>query len=486
MRSRPASTSLSRRTLLTAAAGALAAAALPAHATKHGGARYTLTARPGKAGLRGLAKRETEIWGFDGATPGPLLRVRQGARLDVKLVNRLAQPTTIHWHGIRVPNDMDGVPDLTQHAVAPGELFPYSFVCADAGTYWYHPHGHSSEQLGRGLYGVLVVEEARPPRVDRELVWVLSDWKLTDDGAIHPDFANAQERSHDGRLGNVVTVNGAPGGRVPLIRNERVRLRLLNAANARIFELGFEGHDPWLIALDGQPVAPRRLGQERFVLGPGMRADFILDGTGAYGEGHPLLYYPPAEDPVPLLRLVYGDDEPARAKPLPPPTPLAANPIAVPNLARAERHELVFAGGATPGNMPDMGQPGQMPPPADGAHPHGSWTVNGKAMLASADGHDHRRTPPLLTLRRGATAIFALKNDTVFDHPIHLHGHTFRVLSRNGKKLATPPLTDTVLMAQQDSVEIAFVADNPGDWMLHCHILEHQESGMGAVFRVTA
>ena len=117
-----------------------------------------------------------------------------------------------------------------------------------------------------------------------------------------------------------------------------------------------------------------------------------------------------------------------------------------------------IAGGATPGNMPGMGQPGQMPPPPAGAHPHGTWTINGKAMLLSADDtHDHRREPPLLTLKRGTTAIFALKNDTVFDHPIHLHGHTFRVLSRNGKKLATPLLTDTVLMTQQEAAELAFV-----------------------------
>jgi FtsP/CotA-like multicopper oxidase with cupredoxin domain len=475
---------ITRRALIAGAAGAALAAAAPAEATRHRGLRRTLTARPGRAALRGLGKPETEIWGFEGRAPGPVLRLRQGERLDVTLVNRLPQATTIHWHGIRVPNDMDGVPDLTQHAVAPGELFPYSFVCEDAGTFWYHPHGNSAEQLGRGLSGVLVVEEKRPPRVDRELVWALSDWKLTDDGAVEPDFANAHERSHDGRIGSVVTVNGLPGGDVPLRANERVRLRLLNVANARIFELGFEGHDPWLMALDGQPMKPRRLGQERLVLGPGMRADLFLDATAGYGEGHPLLYYPPGEDPVRLLRFVYPDRPPLRAKPLPPPAALAPNPIAVPDLARAERHEILFAGGATPGmNMPRM--QGQDQSNGGAAHPHALWTVNGKSMESHAGGHDHRRIPPLLTLRRGSTALFTLKNDTVFDHPIHLHGHTFRVLSRNGKALPAPLLTDTVLMAQQDIVEIAFVADNPGDWMLHCHILEHQESGMGAVFRVT-
>jgi FtsP/CotA-like multicopper oxidase with cupredoxin domain len=476
---------LSRRDVLAGAgAAALAALPFPAGAEKRAAARYTLTARPGKASLRGPHLPATEIWGFEGTAPGPILRVRQGQRLDVQLVNKLAQPTTIHWHGIRVPNDMDGVPNLTQHAVMPNEVFPYSFVCADAGTYWYHPHGNSSEQLGRGLSGVLIVEEARPPHADREFVWVLSDWKLTDDGGIDPDFANPQERSHDGRIGNRITVNGEPGGTVALRPNERVRLRLLNVANARIFELGFEGHDPWLIALDGQPVAPKRLGKERLALGPGMRADLLLDANGDPDLRHPLLVYPPGDDPAPLLRFAYRDEAPVRAAPLPRPAPLAPNPIAAPVLARAERHRLIFAGGAQPG-MHMQAQP-QRPP--DGAHPHaGLWTVNGQAMAHDSGAtHAHGTMPPLLTLKRGASVIFTLKNDSVFDHPIHMHGHTFRILSRNGNALPAPLLSDTILMSQQETAEIAFVADNPGAWMLHCHILEHQESGMGAIFRVAS
>ena len=136
-------------------------------------------------------------------------------------------------------------------------------------------------------------------------------------------------------------------------------------------------------------------------------------------------------------------------------------------------------------HMPGAASPGP-PPPSDPVHAHAVWTVNGKAMIHDGNKHDHSRIAPLLTLKRGTSTIFALTNDTVFDHPIHLHGHTFRILSRNGKRLPDMPLTDTILMRQQEQAEIAFVADNPGDWMLHCHILEHQESGMGAVFRVAS
>jgi FtsP/CotA-like multicopper oxidase with cupredoxin domain len=480
---------LSRRRFLAASAAASGSALLwapPAMATRHRGAAHILTARTGTAALRGANKPATAIWGFEGTAPGPVLRLRQGDRLNATLVNRLPQPSSIHWHGIRVPNDMDGVPGVTQDATMPNEVFPYSFVCADAGTYWYHPHGNSSEQLGRGLWGVLVVEETRPPEADRELIWVIGDWKLNDDGTINSDFANEQERTHEGRIGNTITVNGAPGGEIPLRRNERLRIRLLNVANARIFELGFEGHDPWLIALDGQPVPPRKLGAEKLVLGPGMRADLLLDADRADGERQPLLHYPPGEDPEALLRFTYLDQSPVRPQPLPPPAALAANPIGVPNLARAERHSVVFSGGATPGNMPGMRKPGETPPPQTGDHPHGSWTVNGKALIHDGHAHSHARIAPLLTLRRNASVIFALKNDSVFDHPIHLHGHTFRIVSRNGKPLAVPICTDTILMTQQEEAEIAFVADNPGDWMIHCHILEHQAAGMGAIFRVSA
>jgi FtsP/CotA-like multicopper oxidase with cupredoxin domain len=210
-----------------------------------------------------------------------------------------------------------------------------------------------------------------------------------------------------------------------------------------------------------------------------MRADLLLDAAAAPGARLPLLYYPPGDDPTPLLHMAVSDEAPLRPAPLPPPAPLAANPIAAPDLARAERHALVFAGGARPGEH----RPGQMQ--QDSAQTHGVWTVNGRPFDHGPSGSDHRRIPPLLTLKRGASIVFDLKNDTVFDHPMHLHGHTFRILSRNGKAQAAPQLSDTILMSQQESAEIAFVADNPGDWMLHCHILEHQEAGMGAVCRVT-
>src|SRR5690606_34269320 len=202
---------------------------------------------------------------------------RQGERVRIAVENRLPQPTTVHWHGLRVPNAMDGVPDLTQPAIEPGGRFVYEFDLPDAGTFWYHPHARSAEQVGRGLSGAFIVEEREPPAVDRDVVWVLDDWRLTPEVAIAGGFNDLRDASHAGRLGNTVTVNGRIPDRFAVRRGERVRLRLVNVSNARIFSLVFEGHAPLVIAVDGHPVEPHAPGGGRVVLGPAMRADLLLD-----------------------------------------------------------------------------------------------------------------------------------------------------------------------------------------------------------------
>ncbi len=204
--------SLTRRRLLAGAGASLTAVSLPralhAEPLTSDGFRV-LRARPGQTRLRGDREPPTAIWGYDGAVPGPTLRIRQGDELKVRLVNDLSQPTVIHWHGLRLPNAMDGVPHLTQMPVEPGASFDYRFTAPDAGTFWYHSHFMSSEQVERGLYGVLVVEEPQPAAVDRDVVLVLDDWRLTGSGAIHPSFGNMHDAAMAGRLGQYVTLNSA-------------------------------------------------------------------------------------------------------------------------------------------------------------------------------------------------------------------------------------------------------------------------------------
>ncbi len=473
---------LSRRGFIATALAGTAAASLP-HAGRGAPAlrEIALRAAPARARLVPEPYPETAAWCYNGSVPGPEIRLMQGQRLRAIVENALAEETTVHWHGLRVPNAMDGVPHLTQPPIAPGDRFVYEFEALDAGTFWYHPHQRSFEQVGRGLYGPLIVEEPNPPRVDRDVVWVLDDWRLTPEAEIAGDFENAHDMSHAGRLGNTVTINGRVPETFAVQTGERIRLRLVNAANARIFALDFEGHEPQVIALDGQPVAPHVPEGGLVVLGPAMRADLILDFGQDPGSGTPVIDRFHRGNEYRLVDLAYGET-PLRSFAPDWPVTLPANPLAEPDIAAARRHEVTFSGGMMGGMvMREMGldQPGS----AMGSgmmgmmHDQGIWFINGKA----AEGHV---LEPMLMLERGASHVLAMTNATAFHHPIHLHGHSFRVISRNGQATLHREWQDTVLVAPRERVEIALVADNPGDWMFHCHILEHQAAGMMGVIRV--
>ena len=277
-----------RRRDFLAAAGALGSAPLLTAcglnpARPPAGIETLLTAAPGRRRLLGDTAPDTGVWAYNDEVPGQLLRCRQGDILDLHLRNRLPAPTSLHWHGLRVPNAMDGVPGLTQAPVAPGEDFHYRFTARNSGTFWYHPHFASAEQLERGLHGAIVVEEAQPPAVDRELVWVLDDWRLLADGNLDEGFDNRHDASHGGRLGNTATVNGRVPPDLSVRRGERIRLRLVNAANAWIFGLDFQGHSPRVIAYDGHAVEPHAPPGGLVTLGPSQRVDLILDLTGEPG-----------------------------------------------------------------------------------------------------------------------------------------------------------------------------------------------------------
>jgi FtsP/CotA-like multicopper oxidase with cupredoxin domain len=462
-----------RRVLAASAAGvalAYARFAVPQHMPK--GLRPAAT----RQGLVGAGNPDTAVWSYNGTVPGPELRFKQGERLRIAVENALDVDTTVHWHGVRVPNAMDGVPQLTQPPIkANGGRFTYEFELRDAGTYWYHPHLGSPEQVGRGLYGPLIIDEAEPPAVDRDAVWMLGDWRLDREARIVEDFGNFMDASHAGRIGNTVTVNGAIRETFELRGGERVRLRLVNAANARIFGLEFRGHDPMIIALDGQPVEPHRPEGGRVVLGPSMRVDLLLDAAGEPGRTYQVVddFYP--RRAYRLLDLRYAAERLRGGRAGGPPPKLAPNPLSEPDLARAQRHRIEFGGGMM-GNMPGMGMGGMQG--MQMSH-RMAWTVNGKPM--PDNGHAHE---PILQLGLGRSYVLELVNDTQWHHPIHLHGHAFRVITRDGKPTRRREWLDTALLDPRSRAEIAFVADNPGGWMLHCHILEHQASGMMAVIRV--
>ena len=343
----------SRRRFLALTSAAAALSSLPAKASAS--SSFTLKAAPGKTRFSPGSTAATAVWSYNNKVPGPEIRVRQGDQIQVVVENALSEETTVHWHGVRTPNAMDGVPMLTQVPIAPGEAYLYEFNAIDAGTFWYHPHQRSFEQVGRGLYGPLIIEEREPPRVDRDITWVLDDWRLTGDSQISGDFGNRHDMSHNGRVGNTVTINGKRQETFAVRPNERIRLRLINAANARIFGLNFKGHDPMVIALDGQPIMPHHPEDGLIVLGPAMRADLMIDMTAKAGARHPVTdrFYQGLE--YRLVDLAY-DAMPLRGRASDWQLALPINPLPEPDIKNAVRHDVVFNGGMMGGMaMAEMG-----------------------------------------------------------------------------------------------------------------------------------
>jgi FtsP/CotA-like multicopper oxidase with cupredoxin domain len=428
-----------------------------------------LTARTGLARLAPASHPETAIWGFDGTVPGPTLRVAQGARVTRRFLNELPQPSTIHWHGIRIDNAMDGVPGVTQTAVAPNADFLYDFVVPDAGTYWYHPHNRTWEQMARGLSGALIVEEPENgPDVDADEVLLIDDWRLDEDAQIAGGFGNLHDGAHAGRIGNWITVNGNGDWRQSVTQNSRHRLRLVNTANARIFTLEATGLAGWVVALDGMPLeVPQAF--ERLILAPAQRADVIVDVVAEDGEDAHLVSF---EHDGGYAIATFAVQGRLRASRLGDPRALPANPVpGLGPLEGARTVDLLMQGGAM-GGMTSAMMGGQMTDMRAMAQAGKVWSFNGMADMPDT---------PLVTADRGETVRITITNDTAWAHAMHLHGHHFRQIAPDG---TMGPLRDTLLMNANEIAQIAFVADNPGDWLLHCHMLEHAPSGMMTWLRV--
>jgi FtsP/CotA-like multicopper oxidase with cupredoxin domain len=432
--------------------------AYPEHARPNGVVHdVTLTAAPAVVSLGG---RPLEVWAYNGQVPGPTLRVRLGDTLRATLVNRLPQPTTIHWHGVRVPNAMDGVPGVTQPPVAPGETFVYEFTPKDAGTFWFHPHLRSSEQVERGLFGVLIVEDEVPPAYSRDEVWVLDDLLLTPAGQISPQFNTRHDLAHDGRWGNVITVNGNVAPTLAVKAGERIRLRLVNVANGRVFAPDFSGLEARVIAVDGM-YAARPLDPAGFDVAPGNRLDVDITIPPSLRGQRLALTDRFTRRPVLLGEIAVADEVVD--------TPRLASP------ARAHVPEWRTATGAPVRSVYRLN--------ARAGGPFGiQWTINGEAFThEGAHGEPHE---PIQVLPAGEWSKLRFVNESFRLHPMHVHGQFFKVLSRNGKPVDEPHWRDTVLVHGQETVDVGMVPQDEGRWMLHCHILEHAESGMMTLVEV--
>ena len=412
----------------------------------------------------------TLVWSYGAGVPGPQIRVRQGARVQCRLLNVLPQATSVHWHGIRIDNAMDGVPGLTQEAVPTDTSFEYDFVVPDAGTYWYHAHNRSMEQIARGLFGPLIVDEADGPDIDHDMTLMLDDWRLDPEtGQIIDDFDNGHDLSHAGRLGNLVTVNGEFDPSYQVKTAERLRLRLINAANARIFDVALDGLKGWIAALDGMPLEMPLAIEDSFPLAPAQRADLIVDVIADVGQTASVVSMESGGS-FGLVRFVVAGVSATTARfgiqPLP------ANPLPDVVLQDTPLHRMALQGGAMRWldhailgdnelSGKDLAQLGRF------------WALNGYA---------ERPEVPFLDTKLGKTHRIEFANETAFAHAMHLHGHHFRLILPDG---TLGPWRDTVLVERGQTRQLVLVADNPGNWLLHCHILGHAESGMVSWFRVS-
>jgi len=460
---------MKRRTFIKAGinAGAMAAmmTVLPLASRAAGVRRYAITAAPAVWHLGQADRPATDLWLYGGTSPGPMIEAVRGEELEVEFQNNLQVPTTMHWHGIRNLNEMDGVPDLTQSAIEPGDSFTYRFPLRDAGTFWYHAHNKGWEQLARGLYGPLIVREADEAAGLRDITLVADDWRLDDDYQLHEaSFGSLMDWSHQGRLGNWLTVNGATDPDVPVAAG-LVRMRLINAANARTLAFRMDNLEPMrVVALDGAPCTPFEA--ETIRVAPAQRVDIMVELT----KGGVRLEEVSTGDPVGAARLVVAPDD------MPPVLPSAGTEwYPRPDIADARVIDIHMQGGAM-GNLDTAMFEGEMLPLRQLAQDHSKlWAFNGVV-----GGYDHM----LADLSLGETAILRVRNDTRWEHAMHLHGQHFWVKSREFGDVERDVLRDTYLMAPGETADLVFIADNPGLWLFHCHMMEHHAAGMGGVISV--
>lgn len=394
-------------------------------------------------------------WGFNGQVPGPVLRASKGDTLVVRVTNKLSEPTVVHWHGIRLPAQMDGTEEV-QKPIAAGETFEYKFQVPDAGTFWYHSHHNETNQVERGMYGAIVIEDKTDPVFDEERVLVFDDMKLTGDYQFTKPtwFLQRWDERHAGREGNMHLINGKEQPMFEIAAGQTERWRIVNASNARYIRLSLGGNAFKLIGTDGGLVEePVRMNE--ILITPGERVDLAV-GPFEAGDTFAIesLEYRRSPD-MKKKRYTYGLVKVGEAK---------ASVVRLPEQLRR----------------------------IDSLAPHNA-IVNRKVKLSVGlslkDGVDffvnnkiHVNDAPV---KVGELQVWEVFNASLMDHPYHLHGFFFQVLEVDGNAPAYKAWKDTVNISPRSKVKIAWMPDNrPGRWMYHCHILEHHAAGMMASFEV--
>ncbi|MDA2176533.1 multicopper oxidase family protein [Bacillus cereus] len=448
------------------------------------------------------------VWTFNGSSPGPEIRVKKGEKVKVTLKNELSAPVSIHWHGYPVPNNMDGIPGVTQDAVEPGKSFTYEFEANVPGTYWYHSHQDSVNQLDRGLYGALIVEDTKE-KYDKDYTLMLDEWvtdkeemnkqlkemtkgqignkskgneneEKNDDknGMAHSgmdmgsdqkdsgnmagmDHGNMKMEGHDMSMYDLFTINGKSGDLVvPLKVNkgDKVRLRLVNAGYLS-HDIHVHGHDIKVIATDGQPINDPKVIKDKVIsIAPGERYDieFTANKTGKwYVEDHSKNKGAKGMKAV----IEYDGSKEMKDK--------------ADGKEKLPKVDIMKYGTKKLGSFP-LNQEYTATYNMDL-----NTQMNGNEMVYTINGKVFPDIDPIQVKKGDLVKVKLVNRSKMDDHPMHLHGHFFQVLSKDGKPIEGSPIVkDTLNLRPGEEYEVAFVADNPGEWMFHCHDLHHASAGM--------
>ncbi|MGG8381549.1 multicopper oxidase family protein [Bacillus sp. R-CC1] len=448
------------------------------------------------------------VWTFNGSSPGPEIRVKKGEKVKVTLKNELSAPVSIHWHGYPVPNNMDGIPGVTQDAVEPGKSFTYEFEANVPGTYWYHSHQDSVNQLDRGLYGALIVEDTKE-KYDKDYTLMLDEWvtdkeemnkqlkemtkgqignkskgneneEKNDDknGMAHSgmdmgsdqkdsgnmagmDHGNMKMEGHDMSMYDLFTINGKSGDLVvPLKVNkgDKVRLRLVNAGYLS-HDIHVHGHDIKVIATDGQPINDPKVIKDKVIsIAPGERYDieFTANKTGKwYVEDHSKNKGAKGMKAV----IEYDGSKEMKDK--------------ADEKEKLPKVDIMKYGTKKLGSFP-LNQEYTATYNMDL-----NTQMNGNEMVYTINGKVFPDIDPIQVKKGDLVKVKLVNRSKMDDHPMHLHGHFFQVLSKDGKPIEGSPIVkDTLNLRPGEEYEVAFAADNPGEWMFHCHDLHHASAGM--------
>ncbi|NKQ22475.1 multicopper oxidase family protein [Brevibacillus laterosporus] len=456
------------------------------------GKEFTITAQA--SNLKVSNELTLPVWTFNNSVPGPEIRVKVGDTVKINLKNELEEPVSIHWHGYPVPNDMDGIPGVTQDAVVPGKTFTYEFEATVPGTYWYHSHQDSVNQLDKGLYGSLIVEDPND-NYDRDYTLVLDEWMSSGSMDMETNTSDSNQtnksmegmdhskmnmgdmsgmdhsqmnmsdmeamKGHDMSMYDVYTINGKTGGAIDKLvvkEGEKVRIRLINAGYLT-HTMHLHGHEFKVIASDGQPVnSPAVITDQGIAIAPGERYDieFTANNPGSW-----LLEEHGREDRVKNMRAIIAYEGSAVQAD----KSNASEQLPQFNLMKyGKQAETKFSLDQSFDQDVRLNLNTEM---KDGEM---VYTINGKVFP---------NTDSIKVDKGEKVKVTFVNKSKTDDHPMHLHGHFFQVLSKNGQPLdGAPVIKDTLNVKPGEEYVVAFEADNPGDWMFHCHDLHHASAGM--------